>query len=67
MLLRIKVERQRRKWTQTDLGARAGLSASDISRIETGRLRPYPHQALRIARALRMEPDRLLEPMPSVK
>jgi transcriptional regulator with XRE-family HTH domain len=59
--LRIKIERLRRKWTQTDLGARSGLSASDISRIETGRLRPYPGQAARLAKALKVAPEDLLE------
>ena len=63
MMMRIKAERLARHWTQTDLAARAGLSASDISRIETGRMQPYPRQVRRIARALRLEPEQLLEPM----
>jgi transcriptional regulator with XRE-family HTH domain len=50
----MKAERLRRKWTQTELAARCGLSTSDVSRIETGRLRPYPVQVSRIARALRL-------------
>jgi len=60
-MLRIKVERLRRKWTQTQLGARAGLSASDVSKIESGRQRPYPRQTLRLARALKVPAERLLE------
>jgi len=47
--------------TQTELGARSRLSASDISRIETGRLQPYPEQARRIARALKVSPAELLD------
>lgn len=62
MSLRIRTERLRRKWTQTELAARSGLSTSDVSRIETGRLRPYPRQLARLARALRLAPERLLEP-----
>jgi len=60
MVLKIKAERLRRQWTQTDLGARAGLSASDISRIESGRLQPYPRQVQRLARALKLAPAELL-------
>jgi transcriptional regulator with XRE-family HTH domain len=59
-MLRIKAERLARKWSQTQLAARACLSTSDISRIETGRFRPYPQQTVRIARALKMSPDELL-------
>jgi transcriptional regulator with XRE-family HTH domain len=64
MLLRIKAERLQRGWTQTQLAARSGLSTSDISRIETGRFKPYPKQALRIARALKVAPECLLEANP---
>ena len=60
MPLRIKVERLRRKWTQTELGARSGLAASEISKIETGRSRPYPRQAMRLAKALKLTPEDLL-------
>lgn len=63
VLMKIKAERLRRKWNQTELAARAGLSASDISRIETGRFRPYPQQAVRLARALKLTPEQLLEPV----
>jgi transcriptional regulator with XRE-family HTH domain len=62
MLLRIKAERLRRGWSQTVLGARAGLAASDISRIETGRFKPYPLQVARLSRALNVPADRLLDP-----
>jgi transcriptional regulator with XRE-family HTH domain len=64
MFLRIKAERLRRKWTQTELGARSGVSVSEISRIETGRTRPYPDQAKRLARALKVPAAQLLEPEP---
>ncbi|HEU5205689.1 MAG TPA: helix-turn-helix transcriptional regulator [Candidatus Limnocylindrales bacterium] len=35
----IRMVRQRRRWTQADLGARAGVSKSTISRIERGHVR----------------------------
>lgn len=65
MKTQIKAERLRRGWTQTELGAKAGLSASDVSRIETGRLRPYPLQVIRLARALKLAPDQLLDLAPA--
>jgi putative transcriptional regulator len=63
MTLRIKVERLKKNWTQTELGARSGLSASEISRIETGRFLPYPRQAGRLAKALKLQPEELLQPV----
>lgn len=32
----IKTERERRKWTQTQFGAKVGINSSAISRIENG-------------------------------
>jgi len=63
MVLRIKAERLRRDWSQTILAARADVSASDISRIESGRFLPYPKQAKRIADALDLRVDELLQPI----
>ena len=62
MILKIKAERLKRKWSQTTLGYHAKLSASEVSRIESGRTRPYPGQAARLGRALGIPPDQLLEP-----
>jgi transcriptional regulator with XRE-family HTH domain len=61
-VLRIRAERLRRRWSQQELGYRAGIQATDISRIETGRLIPYPSQAERLARVLDLSPDDLLQP-----
>jgi transcriptional regulator with XRE-family HTH domain len=58
----MKAERLRRGLSQTKLAARSRLSASDISRIENGRFRPYPKQAMRLARALGLPVDELLRP-----
>jgi transcriptional regulator with XRE-family HTH domain len=44
--------RQARRWSQRRLARWADISEADASRIETGRMRPYPGQARRIARAL---------------
>ncbi len=32
----IKLEREKREWTQTEFGAKIGINSSAISRIETG-------------------------------
>ncbi|WP_282044396.1 helix-turn-helix domain-containing protein [Winogradskyella flava] len=32
----LKVEREKRKWTQTEFGAKVGINTSAISRIENG-------------------------------
>ena len=58
----MKAERVRRGWTQTDLAYHARVQPAEISRIERGQARPYPRQATRLARALKLTPDELLEP-----
>lgn len=61
-MLRLKAERLRRGWTQTDLAYHARMTAAEISRIETGRLRPYPGQADRLSCVLGLRLEDLLEP-----
>ncbi|MDA1192662.1 MAG: helix-turn-helix transcriptional regulator [Candidatus Poribacteria bacterium] len=46
---------------QTELGARAGLCASDISRIERGHVRPSLRAINGLARALGVEPEAVEE------
>lgn len=63
-MTKLQEERRKRAWSQTDLAARAKrMSAADISKFETGRAIPYPAQAQRIAKALRLTVDELLEPV----
>ena len=63
-VIRMKAARVARGWSQTALAATAGrLSASDISRFETGYARPYPVQAGRLAQVLELRPDELLAPV----
>ena len=61
---RMRAERRRRQWTQTELAYKAKLSTTDVSKFETGRARPYPKQAARLARALNLQVDQLLDPTP---
>ena len=63
-MLRVKSERLRRRWSQTVLAYHAGLSASDVSRIENGVQRPYPKQAMALAQALDIELGELLDDDP---
>jgi|SoiMetStandDraft_5_1073268.scaffolds.fasta_scaffold3124348_1 transcriptional regulator with XRE-family HTH domain len=61
-MTRLQEERRRRGWTQLDLAYHARVQPSEISKIENGRLRPYPGQLARLARVLGViEPDALLE------
>ena len=60
-VLRIKAERLQRDWSQQTLAHRAGMAVADISRIENGRLRPYPGQTKRLARALGLDAGDLLK------
>ena len=60
-LLKVRAERLRRRWRQEDLAYWSRISAAEISRIETGRLRPYPGQVEKLARALEIDPATLLD------
>lgn len=61
-MLRIRLERNRRGLSQDMLGRLTGVPRSDISRMETGLLRPTQWQAERLAAVLRVKPHELLEP-----
>ncbi len=55
----IRDYRQQRGWTQTDLSYHSRVSASEISKIESGRLKPSLGQIERIARALGVKPEQI--------
>jgi len=54
-------ERLRLGWNQTALAYHARMSVGDISRIESGRLRPYPSQLEKLGAALTVQADALLK------
>jgi transcriptional regulator with XRE-family HTH domain len=59
--LAIRALRVRRGWRQEDLGSAAGVSRSLVSRVERGRLRGLPVDALdRLATALEARLDLLV-------
>jgi ribosome-binding protein aMBF1 (putative translation factor) len=59
--LRIRAERVKRGWRLEDLSHFSKVSAADISRIENGRLIPYDVHAKRLAEALGITPEQLME------
>ena len=61
---RLKLKRLERGWSQQELGFLAGVQAPDISKMETGRLRPYPDQSDRLARVLEIHSETLLDEVP---
>lgn len=59
-IFRLHLERLKRRWTQAELGRRAGIRQSDISAIERGRLNPTEDELLRLANALAITPPSVL-------
>jgi transcriptional regulator with XRE-family HTH domain len=58
---RIKVQRQRRRFTQEELARRARLSQAHISQLEAGiRVNPQAHILVALARALDCSVDYLV-------
>ena len=58
-IVRMKAERLRRGWTQQDLAFFSKVSLADVSRIETGRMKPYRSHAQRLAEILNLKPHEL--------
>jgi transcriptional regulator with XRE-family HTH domain len=61
MAKRLKTLRQRRGLTQEALAAKAGLSRTYLARLETARQDPTLSTLVKLAKALRVKPARLLE------
>jgi transcriptional regulator with XRE-family HTH domain len=51
-MLRLQLERQRQGLSQQKLGFRAEISPATISRIESGKIYPYPGWRKRLAKVL---------------
>jgi ribosome-binding protein aMBF1 (putative translation factor) len=47
-VVRLRLERQKRNWTQQDLAVKVGMHSSEICRIERGYMKPYPRHAERL-------------------
>ena len=63
-MLRLKQERKARGWSQAELARRARLHPSELSKIESGRIRPYRPLLRRLAQQLHLpaaHAERLLD------
>jgi transcriptional regulator with XRE-family HTH domain len=61
-LTRLKDVRQRKALTQQQLADKAGVNRVTIARIEAGTDEPFPTTVRKVADALGVEPEELLEP-----
>ncbi len=64
-MTKMERERRRREWNQTELAFHSRLAQADISRIERRRVIPTPTYLERIARALGLLPEEVLEEVPA--
>ena len=55
--MKMTAERERRGWSQAELARRAGLNATTVSLIESGRFIPYDKQLAKLGRALGVPED----------
>ena len=60
-MLVVTQERERRGWSRAELARRAQMSSGEVGKIEAGRLIPYDSQRRKLARALGIPVDTLLE------
>ena len=66
--MNLSIERSRHGWSRAELARRAGLNASTVGLIESGRLQPYSSQLYKLANALgisKSQAHRLLEDTPA--
>ena len=56
-----QAERRKREWRQEDVGFDARLAGADISRIDSGRMKPSHSQVARLSAVLGLRPEAWLE------
>lgn len=61
-LSRLRAVRERKVLTQLELAQKAGVTRATLSRLESGAENPYPSTIRKLARALGVEPEALMEP-----
>lgn len=59
MCKRLAVEREKYGWSKSELSRRSGVGLSEISRIEAGKIYPYPGWRRKIAVALSIPEEEL--------
>ncbi len=66
-MLRLKLERVTRGWSQQHVGRLLGVGQPMVSALEIGRLLPYPGWRERLARVFEMPCDALFETVPETE
>jgi len=62
-LSRLKLLRERKALTQAELAERAGISRITVARLEAGVDEPRPATTRKLAAALGVEPEALMDPL----
>src|SRR5579884_3572633 len=62
-LARLKLVRERKALTQQQLAEKAGVNRVTITRLEQGSDQPFPTTVRKLADALGVEPEDLMEPL----
>jgi transcriptional regulator with XRE-family HTH domain len=63
-LTRLREIRLRKALSQQDLAGLAGLTPATVSRLEAGLENPYPSTVRKLAKALGVDPEQLMDPLP---
>lgn len=63
MFLRLRAERLRRGWTQTEVSVRTGIASPTISVVERGLIYAHPGWRRRLAAAFGLPAEVLFEPV----
>jgi transcriptional regulator with XRE-family HTH domain len=61
LIMRLKQLRATREMSQADLAERSGISREYIARLETGHHDPSVSTLVKLAKALKVKPGKLLE------
>lgn len=60
-ILEIKLQRAKRGWSQEDFAKASGVSCCTIGLIESGKQKPSINTIVKLAKALEVEPEKLIE------
>jgi len=63
-LVRLRFWRERKALTQQQLADKAGITRVTVARVEAGLEQPYPTTVRKLADALEVGPEDLMEPLP---
>lgn len=63
-VFRLTTERQKKGWSQAELGRRIGIDPATISRLEAGKIYAYSGYRRRLGQALGVPGDKLFEEVP---